>query len=196
MREQEIQKLETQEKELRRTLRSLQSLIKQAEEKLEEAKKEAASIIESAKAKANEWLEKINIRLGLIPKKDLEDKRLELVGYYRACEPYLTNDMRIRFFPTVGEEASSISDAMRMRGISFGGNHPGKMLEYRLIPLMTCSVKIGDELSAAALTRGLGADVKRTNICKIGFRFVDYIVLLGCIITLAYLLLVKIGGFL
>ena len=84
MREQEIQKLETQEKELRRTLRSLQSLIKQAEEKLEEAKKEAASIIESAKAKANEWLEKINIRLGLIPKKDLEDKRLELVGYYRA----------------------------------------------------------------------------------------------------------------
>ena len=51
--------------------------------------------IESAKAKANEWFEKINIRLGLIPKKDLEDKRLELVGYYRACEPYLTNDMRI-----------------------------------------------------------------------------------------------------
>lgn len=91
---------------------------------------------------------------------------------------------------------NGISDAMRMRGISFGGNHPGKMLEYRLIPLMTCSVKIGDELSAAALTRGLGADVKRTNICKIGFRFVDYIVLLGCIITLAYLLLVKIGGFL
>ena len=29
------------------------------------------------------------------PMKDLEDKRLELVGYYRACEPYLTNDMRI-----------------------------------------------------------------------------------------------------
>ncbi|KRN46727.1 hypothetical protein IV49_GL001750 [Kandleria vitulina DSM 20405] len=95
MRKHEIRKLETQEKELRGTLRNLQSLIKQAEEKLEEAKKEAASIIESAKAKANEWLEKINIRLGLIPKKDIEDKRLELVGYYKACEPYLTNDMRI-----------------------------------------------------------------------------------------------------
>ena len=95
MRKQEIQKLEIQEKELRGTLRNLQSLIKQAEEKLEDAKKEAASIIESAKAKANEWLEKINIRLGLIPKKDIEDKRLELVSYYKACEPYLTNDMRI-----------------------------------------------------------------------------------------------------
>ena len=95
MRKQEIQKLETQEKELRGTLHNLQSLIKQAEEKLEEAKKEAASIIESAKAKANEWLEKINFRLGLIPKKDIEDKRRELVGYYKACEPYLTNDMRM-----------------------------------------------------------------------------------------------------
>lgn len=94
MRKQEIQKLETQEKELRGTLRNLQSLIKQAEEKLEEAKKEAASIIESAKAKANEWIEKINIRLGLIQKKDIEDKRRELVGYYKACESYLTNDMR------------------------------------------------------------------------------------------------------
>ena len=95
MRKQEIQKLETQEKELRGNIHNLQSLIKQAEEKLEEAKKEAASIIESAKAKANEWLEKINIRLGLIPKKDIEDKRRELVGYYKACEPYLTNDMRM-----------------------------------------------------------------------------------------------------
>ena len=49
----------------------------------------------TTKVKANEWLEKINICLGLIPKKDLEDKQLELVGYYKACETYLTNDMRI-----------------------------------------------------------------------------------------------------
>ncbi len=62
---------------------------------MEEAKKGAAIIIESAKVKANEWLDKIDIRLGIIPKKDIEDKRLELVGYYKACEPYLTNDMRI-----------------------------------------------------------------------------------------------------
>lgn len=74
--------------------RNLQGLIKQAEQKLEEAKKEAASIIETAKAKANEWLEKINLRLGLIPKKDIEDKRQELVRYYYACEKYLTDDMR------------------------------------------------------------------------------------------------------
>ena len=95
MRKQEIQKLEVQEQELRGRLSNLQTLIKQAEEKLEQAKREAASIIESAKAMASEWLDKINLRLGLIPQKDIEDKRRELVGYYRACEPYLTNDMRI-----------------------------------------------------------------------------------------------------
>ena len=95
MRKQEIQKLEVQEQELRGTLSNLQTLIKQAEEKLEQAKREAASIIESAKAKASKWLDKINLRLGLIPKKDIEDKRRELVGYYRACEQYLTDDMRL-----------------------------------------------------------------------------------------------------
>lgn len=86
-----------------------------------------------------------------------------------------------RFFPTIGEENAAINDAMRMRGIRFGGKHPGKMLEYRLIPLMISVVKIGDELSAAALTRGLGAPVKRTDICKIGFHIQDMIMFALCI---------------
>ena len=78
-----------------------------------------------------------------------------------------------RFFPTVLEEASSINKAMTMRDIRFGGSKVFQMLEYRLIPMMTCSVKIGQELSAAALTRGLGGPDKRTNICKIGFGVWD-----------------------
>ena len=80
-----------------------------------------------------------------------------------------------RFFPTVIEEANSISDSMKMRGI--GGSallkKPVAALEYRVVPLMVCVVRIGEELSAAALTRGLGSPVKRTNICRIGFRWQD-----------------------
>lgn len=64
-----------------------------------------------------------------------------------------------RFFPTINEEYQAIRDAMKMRGIRFGGKNPFLMLEYRLVPLMVSVVKIGDELSAAALTRGLGAPV-------------------------------------
>ena len=90
-----------------------------------------------------------------------------------------------RFFPTIGEENAAISDAMRMRGIRFGGRHPGKMLEYRLIPLMISVVKIGDELSAAALSRGLGAPVRRTDICKIGFHGQDILMIAVCALCAA-----------
>ena len=83
-----------------------------------------------------------------------------------------------RFFPTISEEYHGISDAMEMRQISFTGKKPGAMVEYRLVPLMISVVKIGDELSQAALTRGLGAPVKRTNICKIGFKAQDVLLLL------------------
>ena len=87
-----------------------------------------------------------------------------------------------RFFPTISEEYQAIRDAMKMRGIRFGGKNPFLMVEYRLVPLMVSVVKIGDELSAAALTRGLGAPVKRTNVCRIGFHFQDVIAILFCIL--------------
>ena len=77
-----------------------------------------------------------------------------------------------RFFPTVSEEYQAIRDAMKMRGITTFRS-PLKMLEYRIVPLMISIAKIGEELSAAALTRGLGASQKRTNICKIGFGPLD-----------------------
>ena len=83
-----------------------------------------------------------------------------------------------RFFPTVLEEFDSINTAMKMRDIRIGGKNSGKFIEYRLVPLMVCSVNIGSELSAAALTRGLGTKRKRTNICKIGFQFWDMIILI------------------
>jgi len=84
-----------------------------------------------------------------------------------------------RFFPTIKEESSSINDAMRMRGISFGKSKGSllALMEYRLVPLFISCVKIGDELSCSALTRGLGSPVKRTNICETGFSFRDLIYL-------------------
>ena len=79
-----------------------------------------------------------------------------------------------RFFPTVFQESEAISDAMKMRGITTFRS-PMKMLEYRVVPLMMSIAKIGEELSAAALTRGLGAPEKRTNICSIGFGLLDIV---------------------
>ena len=90
-----------------------------------------------------------------------------------------------RLFPTIIEEWGSIRRAMSMRGIHLGGTRAGQVLEYQLVPMMTSTVQIGEDLSASALTRGLGSPVKRTNICRIGFRLQDYILLAGCLFTIA-----------
>ncbi len=63
---------------------------------------------------------------------------------------------------------------------SFKEKNAGKMIEYRMIPLLVCSARIGEELNAAAITRGLGGDVKRTNVCQIGFHIQDYVLILVC----------------
>ena len=90
-----------------------------------------------------------------------------------------------RFFPTVMEEWHAIGDAMKMRGIRLREGKAGSILEYRLVPMLMCSVKIGEELSAASLTRGLGGPVKRTNICDIGIHVQDALMLLLCVVGLA-----------
>ena len=90
-----------------------------------------------------------------------------------------------RFFPVMAEEHRAISGAMRMRGIRFGGTKVTKMFEYRLIPTIISSVKAGEELSAAALARGLGSPVTRTNLSSVGFRFCDYLIFLFTIFAAA-----------
>ena len=94
----------------------------------------------------------------------------------------------MRFFPTIKEEYSYINDAMRMRGISMGGGKVSKMIEYRLIPLMFSCVNIGDELSAAAVTRGLGAPIKRTSAVELKLKAKDYaIMILFTALTAAFI---------
>ena len=90
-----------------------------------------------------------------------------------------------RLFPTIGSEWKSIRRAMRMRSIRLGGARAGQVLEYQLVPMMTSSVRIGEELSASALTRGLGAPIRRTNICRIGLQAQDIILLTGCLFVVA-----------
>ncbi len=98
-----------------------------------------------------------------------------------------------RFFPTIFEEWKSINDAMRMRSIRFNGSKAGAMLEYRIVPMLMCSVKIGEELSCASLTRGLGGPVKRTNTCEIKFKLQDFFILIVCTGFLAVQALIFLG---
>ena len=51
-------------------------------------------------------------------------------------------------------------------------------MEYVTIPLIVSIVKIGDELSAAAISRGLGALKKRSTVVKVKFTIYDLLILL------------------
>lgn len=83
----------------------------------------------------------------------------------------------MRFFPTIKEEYSSINDAMRMRGVMFGGGNVLRMFEFRMIPLLFSCVNIGEELSAAAITRGLGGEVKRSSVIELKLGIADYLIM-------------------
>ena len=117
----------------------------------------------------------------LLPRCHPQKKRLNKNQLHLPEQIIIPMSVIFRFFPTVVEEYNAIGDAMKMRGIRFGGGKASAMLEYRLVPVIMCSVKIGEELNAAALTRGLGGPVKRTNICEIGFHVQDVIFLLICL---------------
>jgi energy-coupling factor transport system permease protein len=83
----------------------------------------------------------------------------------------------LRFLPTIKEELGYIKDTMKMRNIelSFSGIlfHPIKTMEYILVPLLMRSVKVADELSAAALTRGIDGENKRTSLREVRILFSD-----------------------
>ena len=83
----------------------------------------------------------------------------------------------MRFFPTIKEEYSSINDAMRMRGVMLGGGNVLRMFEFRMIPLLFSCVNIGEELSAAAITRGLGGEIKRSSIVELRLGVFDYLLM-------------------
>ena len=97
------------------------------------------------------------------------------------------------FFPTIREEYQFIRDALRLRGIGTLA-HPSEMLEYRMVPLLTELVQVGNELSASAMTRGLDAPNKRTNVCRSGFHAQDIIAFVFCAVVIMLFIISKVLG--
>lgn len=89
--------------------------------------------------------------------------------------------MLFRFIPTVQEEWNGIRKAMAFRGISLSPSsilrHPGKAVEYILVPLLFSSVNVMEELAAAALARGMDVDVKRSSFEEVKLHAADYLVM-------------------
>lgn len=87
----------------------------------------------------------------------------------------------IRFVPTISGEIKTIKEAMKVRG--FMGSkinvvlHPLRTMEYIVVPLIFRSIKVGDELAAAAIVRGIENPGKKKSYYETKLSKTDYVIL-------------------
>lgn len=85
----------------------------------------------------------------------------------------------LRYLPTIREDWHYIKDAMRLRDVSpsfFGFlKSPAMTVNCIYVPLLTAASKAADELSVAAVTRGIENPKPRTCLVKIQMRTADFL---------------------
>ena len=91
----------------------------------------------------------------------------------------------LRYFPAISEEIRHITDAMKLQRIP-----AGRKIECYLVPIMLSATKTAEELSAAAVVRGIDSPNKKTCTVEIGFSATDISCMLlavaGVILTLVF----------
>jgi len=108
---------------------------------------------------------------------------------YEFCFAFTT---AIRFVPVLAEEAQTIMDAQKARGLELErGNFLKRVKNYIpiLIPLIVSAIRRSLELAEAMESRAWGATEKRTNLYLLKMKSADYaliIVSLGMLICSIY----------
>ena len=109
----------------------------------------------------------------------------------------ITVSVMFRFFPTLGEEYSNTKNAMKMRGIGLNFinviTRPLMTLEYIMVPLLSSSSRIGDELAAAGHTKGVDAPGKKNRYKTAKFGIADVLVSLYIIAVFSFAFLTRIS---
>lgn len=102
----------------------------------------------------------------------------------------------VRFFPTIAEDYRQIRNAMAFRGIATGNaallRHPVQSLEYILMPLLMNSNNVAQDLSVAAMTKGISLPGRHTSMIELHMTWIDWTAMLLC--TLPFVL--YLGGIL
>lgn len=96
----------------------------------------------------------------------------------------------IRFFPTIAEDYRQIRNALVFRGIAAGKAallcHPVQSLEYILMPLLMNSNNVAQDLSIAAMTKGISLPGQHTSMIELKMTGKDWFCMLIC--TLPFIL--------
>lgn len=86
----------------------------------------------------------------------------------------------VRFFPTIGEDYRQIRNAMALRGITY--RNPMEALEYILMPLLMNSNNVAQDLSVAAMTKGISLPGVHTSMIELKMMWYDWAYMLACTI--------------
>ncbi len=103
----------------------------------------------------------------------------------------------LRFFPTMGKEFSSVAEAMKVRGMALSPatvlRHPALTAENLMVPVMSRLAIVADELSNAAIVRGIDSAAARTSYYELRFGPADalFAALFGAVV--ACVALIKLG---
>jgi len=103
---------------------------------------------------------------------------------YEFCFAFTT---AVRFVPVLAEEAQTIMDAQKSRGLELErGNFLKRIRNYIpiLIPLIISAIRRSLELAEAMESRAWGAIEKRTNLYVLRLKRTDYFLILFSILTL------------
>lgn len=105
---------------------------------------------------------------------------------YEFCFAFTT---AVRFVPVLAEEAQTIMDAQKARGLELErGNFIKKVRNYIpiLIPLIVSAIRRSLELAEAMESRAWGATEKRTNLYVLEMERGDYILILISVLILIF----------
>lgn len=90
----------------------------------------------------------------------------------------------IRFFPMIAEDYRQIRSAMAFRGIAYRNGamlkHPIQSLEHVLMPLLMNSNNVAQDLSVAAMTKGISLKGTHTSMTELRMTFFDWFYMLIC----------------
>lgn len=110
---------------------------------------------------------------------------------YEFCFAFTT---AVRFVPVLAEEAQTIMDAQKARGLELEkGNFLKRIRNYIpiLIPLIISAIRRSLELAEAMESRAWGAIEKRTNLYVLKIRGADYLLIGISILALSISLYIR-----
>lgn len=95
----------------------------------------------------------------------------------------------VRYFPALREEHAHIRDAMKLREI----NGLLKRFKFTYLSLLSSASQTADELSAAAITRGIENPAPKTSVLDLRFHAQDYACMVLATVFLASMLTTRYG---